>query len=51
MNVALIHTEGIAEIRLEPAIITGIDTTIKHLRMLAAGRLRLGEGGVSQQPG
>jgi hypothetical protein len=50
MNVALMHTEGLAKVRLERAI-TGIDTTIKEMRLLAASQLRLGEGGAGRRPG
>ena len=48
--VALTHTECLAEVRLERAI-TGIDTTIKETRLLAASQLRLGEGGAGRRPG
>jgi hypothetical protein len=48
--VALTHTEGLAEVRLERAI-TGIDTTINVTRLLAASQLRLGEGGAGRRRG
>jgi hypothetical protein len=50
MNVALMHSEGLARVRLERAI-AGIDATINDVRLLAASQLRLGEGGADRRPG
>jgi hypothetical protein len=50
MNVALSHTDGFARSRLEHAI-TGIDLTIREVRLLAASRLRLGERGAGRRQG
>jgi hypothetical protein len=50
VNVALSHTDGLARARLERAV-TGIDETIREVRLLAACRLRLGEGGADRRQG
>lgn len=50
MNVALSDTDGPARTRLERAI-TGLDQTIRDVRLLAASQLRLGEGGAGRRQG
>lgn len=50
MTVALSDTEGPARTRLEQAI-TGLDQTIRDVRLLAASQLRLGEGGAGRRQG
>jgi hypothetical protein len=50
MTVALSDTEGPARTRLERAI-TGLDQTIRDVRLLAASQLRLGEGGAGRRQG
>lgn len=50
MNVALSNTDGAARTRLERAI-TGLDQTIRDVRLLAASQLRLGEGGAGRRQG
>ncbi|WP_459711818.1 hypothetical protein [Actinophytocola sp. KF-1] len=43
VSVALGDTEGVARVRLERAV-TGLDQTIKDMRLLATGQLRLDGG-------
>jgi len=50
MNVALSDTNGHARTRIERAI-TGLDQTIRDVRLLAASQLRLGEGGAGRRQG
>ena len=50
MTVALSDTDGPARTRLEQAI-TGLDQTIRDVRLLAASQLRLGEGGAGRRQG
>ena len=50
MNIALSDTDGPARTRLERAI-TGLDQTIREVRLLAASQLRLGEGGAGRRQG
>jgi hypothetical protein len=50
MNVALSNTDRAARTRLERAI-TGLDQTIRDVRLLAASQLRLGEGGAGRRQG
>jgi hypothetical protein len=50
MNVALSDTDGPARTRLERAI-TGLDQTIRDVRLLAASQRRLGEGGAGRRQG
>lgn len=50
MTVALSDTDGVARTRLELAI-TGLDQTIREVRLLAASQLRLGEGGTGRRQG
>lgn len=50
MNVALSNTDGPVRTRLERAI-TGLDQTIREVRLLAASQLRLGEGGAGRRQG
>jgi hypothetical protein len=50
VNVALGDAEEPARTRLEQAI-TGLDQTIRDVRLLAASQLRLGEGGAGRRQG
>jgi len=50
MNIALSDTDGHVRSRLERAI-GGLDQTIREVRLLAASRLRLGEGGAGRRQG
>jgi hypothetical protein len=50
LNVALGDTNGPARPRLEQAI-RGLDQTIREVRLMAASRMRLGEGGAGRRQG
>lgn len=50
VNVALCDSDGVTRTRLERAV-TGLDQTIRDVRLLAASQLRLGEGGAGRRQG